>query len=236
LAKNLGELDSDLLNELGEDPTSPTTFTNEDLRREWLLDAARTASRFRPNHLTTTITIVADTYRYDPPSSFLSIDSITYKPIATLTDEEVPVPFVYEPYNNKINILQTPEVYGLSVGQTLTVYYAKEHTLPDDTTNSTLPTAYERAIVLFAVATALRWLARKVIAGSQGILNFTRGRYSENSGDAVSKLRTTASEIESDARDILGANDPSVVESAGKPSYWNGKEYRLSIPGKATRT
>jgi hypothetical protein len=214
MARTLKEFRHDLREELADNPNSPVLFTNEDQLNRWTLNGVRKASEIRPLYATTTFTPQINVVRYAAPAGMIRLDRVVWLPTPPWNERVYGA--VYEPHRDQIRIIDQGWSIELPAGEVLTIEYVMYHTEPTRDTVSTLPDQYEDAVLYYATESGLRWLARRLAAGNEGVLSFTRGRYSEKGGDTVTGLDKLAKQANGQAREILGADDPALILSKGK--------------------
>jgi len=214
MARTLKQFRHELREELGDVPSSPAIFTNDDQLDRWTLNGVRKASEIRPEYATSTFTPSMNVVRYAAPARMIRLDRVVWLPTPPWGERVYAA--VYEPHRDKIRLIDEGWSFGLPAGEVLTIEFARYHTEPTRDVASSIPSQYEDAVLYFAVETGQRWLARRLAAGNRGVMSFTRGRYAEKGSETITALDNLAKQACAQANEILGAGDPALEASAGR--------------------
>lgn len=159
-------------------------FSNAELLN-FLNEAVLDLSQYKPEYTSATLSIVANTKRYTPPTGMIRADRIVY--INASTQEEREYGFTYEKHADKIAL----DSYATE-SKSATIYYTKKHTLysADDDT-STVEVEDERLLLLYARAQMA--LAR--LSDTSKLIKYTIGNISEDFGAAAKALQSEYDEL-----------------------------------------
>ena len=196
--------------ELGDRPSNPALFTNDDQIDRWVDQSVRRLDEIRPLYTTSTITPQSGTTRYAAPAGMIRLDRVAWLPSSRPWDEQE-YAAVYEPHKGEIHLTGIGRCVPIPSGEVLTVEHTKRHLLPTRDTASDINAVHDDAVIYFAAADGALWLGRQLAAGNRGVVEFTRGRYSEKGGSSIKVMADMSKGFMNQANEILGRDDPAVV-------------------------